>query len=158
MLTPHMDAAMNSEKERAFAQRLKIACDNAGVPPMNSGRGEWLSSQMSVQASTISRWLAGQGMPQRANMEKLAKLLGVSLVWLERGERPEAAIDEPLLEGCIKGAIEGFLAVGYPMAGHESEVTQVVIKAYKFCTSENMGQRQGETFSRMLAMSSDIPA
>jgi transcriptional regulator with XRE-family HTH domain len=41
-----------------------------------------------IKQATISTWVLGKAMPQRATMENLAKALGVTAQYLEYGDEP----------------------------------------------------------------------
>lgn len=78
-------------RHAAFGARLTKACDDAGVPPRNFGRLNWIRVGLSRQfgrqitAEAVRKWLAGETLPRTATLRSLASLLSVDPGWLYSG-------------------------------------------------------------------------
>ncbi|QJI32671.1 helix-turn-helix transcriptional regulator [Pseudomonas sp. ADAK18] len=73
----------------AFISRLKEAMEDNGIPAW--GGGKQLAKIAGVTEKAVSKWLNGESMPGRANMQTLASKLKVRTEWLQYGSIPKAA-------------------------------------------------------------------
>lgn len=79
---------VHGEKVRNdFAQRLALACKNAGFD--DHGRGIAVAKALGVSPKAVSKWFNAETMPRSELMQKLAALLKVDPVWLQLGVRHE---------------------------------------------------------------------
>jgi len=81
-----------------FAKRMKIACDNLGLPP-GKGRPAWIKRELGnrgVKASlnSIYRWYEGLQRPRSRKILVLAEVLKVDRAWLALGTVPELDIQK----------------------------------------------------------------
>ncbi|EKO3556525.1 helix-turn-helix transcriptional regulator [Vibrio metschnikovii] len=67
-----------------FSLRLAQACSNAGIE--EHGRGVILARKLGVTPKAVSKWLNAESMPRPDKMTEIARILGVSLSWLQLGE------------------------------------------------------------------------
>lgn len=79
-------------REAAFAERLKVACDdNPNCPPLQFGRLTWIKQQFKIKfnvvASTqsIHRWYVGEVRPRAQTLKMLAEILDREEAWLSSG-------------------------------------------------------------------------
>lgn len=73
-------------QNKAFAQRLMIACDqNPHVPPYGMGRQTWVKEQMGVSHEAVRKWFLGQSRPTPDRLRKLANILECDEAWLALG-------------------------------------------------------------------------
>mgnify|MGYP001809799010 CR=1 FL=1 len=86
---------IDSRQKKAFAERLRLACDNnPKVPPLNHGRQTWISQQFAqmfnrrIPPETIRKWLSGLARPYDVKMNELAQIVGVDPVFLGSGHAP----------------------------------------------------------------------
>ena len=69
-----------------FATRLARACSSVtGIPPKGEGRNAHIAREMNVSHESVRRWLAGESKPRPSSMAALAKLLGVTVAFLDLG-------------------------------------------------------------------------
>ena len=54
-----------------------------------------MATQLGVSRETVGRWINGHGEPKRAALLARAAITGVDLHWLETGEDPGAASQQP---------------------------------------------------------------
>jgi transcriptional regulator with XRE-family HTH domain len=80
----------------AFVKRLNQACDDVPdiIPPHGEGRQIELAKRMGMSQEGVRKWFAGEAMPRRGVMEKLATVLRVEESWLALGMTPEITRDE----------------------------------------------------------------
>lgn len=79
------------EEARAFAQRLKQACDEYELCPAHGrGRQVWLAGKIGVSQEAARKWLSAENVPRTKKIKALAKLLEVDEVWLALGVEPPA--------------------------------------------------------------------
>lgn len=92
--TRRMDTAIpKGDPARAaeFAKRLDTACDaHPHAPPLHRGRYRWICDEMEkhgilVTTSAVAKWFSGDYMPRGRNMDMLARILDVDVVWLQTG-------------------------------------------------------------------------
>ncbi len=74
-----------------FVKRLNQACDDVPhiIPPHGEGRQIVLAKKMGMSQEGVRKWFAGEAMPRREAMRKLAQLLEVEEPWLALGITPE---------------------------------------------------------------------
>ena len=79
-----------------FVKRLNQACDDVPhlIPPHGEGRQIELAKRMGMSQEGVRKWFAGEAMPRRARMHKLAALLEVEEPWLALGVMPELSREE----------------------------------------------------------------
>ena len=103
-----------------FAARLVQACDaHVECPPLHKGRQIWIRGKLAeegleVTVEAVRKWLSGEGRPQQAKAEILAKVLGVDATWLYMGTEaasgpresmdviPAAPVQDPILPIVIR--------------------------------------------------------
>lgn len=66
--------------KQEFAERLKTACDNKGLP--SKGRGKMIAEAINVSERTVSMWSSGKHLPSPLHIYPLAKYLAVTKEWL----------------------------------------------------------------------------
>lgn len=89
-----------------FARRLKEAAFDAQIQEW--GLGAHLAALTGKTAKAASKWINAESMPGRANMEVIAKALGVRTAWLQHGEMPKGRGRElPTQDGDALGVIPG---------------------------------------------------
>lgn len=76
---------MSANAATTFPQRLSEALSSNGFPDEH-GRNARLARRMKVSAAAVGKWLTGEAVPERANMQILASMLHVSEAWLATGE------------------------------------------------------------------------
>lgn len=79
-----------------FVRRLNQACDDVPhiIPPHGEGRQIELAKKMGMSQEGVRKWFAGEAMPRREMMRKLASVLEVEEPWLALGIMPELSRDE----------------------------------------------------------------
>ncbi len=89
----YSERMVHTDKDRAaFAQRLQLAADKAGLPAR--GRGAMLSKHLELTPKAVSKYFCAESIPSREIMAKLAHYLGVSVSWLQYGQPELVRIDE----------------------------------------------------------------
>lgn len=89
-----MPAAPRVIRDKEFAKRLEISCENHHLSPSGHGRQKWLRDQIldkfSVRLSpeAVRKWFAGEARPRPNVMRQIAQVLEV-----ERGKKGFAAND-----------------------------------------------------------------
>jgi transcriptional regulator with XRE-family HTH domain len=85
-----------AEGTEGFVKRLNQACDDVPhiIPPHGEGRQIELAKRMGMSQEGVRKWFAGEAMPRRAMMHKLAMLLEVEEPWLALGIMPELSREE----------------------------------------------------------------
>lgn len=78
----------------AFARRLKQASDAQDVPPKNFGRYPYFAERLGVSTETVRRYFAGEAIPRREKMEKIAVMLGIEVTWLSMGVTSGVSSDD----------------------------------------------------------------
>ena len=68
----------------AFANRLRLACDEAGVPG-GRHRVTAVATHFGVARETARLWFAGRAMPELARLIEIARDYHCSLDWLATG-------------------------------------------------------------------------
>lgn len=96
---------VTTQKEReAFAARLNLALDRAGVPPKGKGRQDAVAERYGVSQKGARKWLEGEACPVMARLTQIARDLKISSEWLLTGRgamiestdvRQEDGIKEP---------------------------------------------------------------
>jgi transcriptional regulator with XRE-family HTH domain len=94
-------AAVRVVRDKEFARRLEVACDNhPHVPAYNQGRLTWLVKHFQerfgqkISPETARKWAAGEARPRPEKMRWLAQLLEVDEAWLSIGTTPEMTVRE----------------------------------------------------------------
>lgn len=96
-----------------FVKRLNQACDDIPdrIPPHGAGRQIELAKRMGMSQEGVRKWFAGEAMPRRGVMAKLANVLKVEEPWLALGIAPEITRDEKRIRARnVQGA--SLLAMG----------------------------------------------
>lgn len=85
-----------AEDTAGFVRRLNQACDDVPhlIPPHGEGRQIELAKRMGMSQEGVRKWFAGEAMPRRAMMGKLATVLKVEEPWLALGIMPELSREE----------------------------------------------------------------
>lgn len=86
-----MQARRKASGTEGFVIRLNQACDDAAslIPPHGEGRQIALAKLMGMSQEGVRKWFAGEAMPRREAMKRLAQILGVEEPWLALGISPE---------------------------------------------------------------------
>lgn len=144
--TRRMDTAIpKGDPARAaeFAKRLDTACDaHPHAPPLHRGRYRWIYVEMGkhgiqVTTSAVAKWFSGDYMPRGRNMDMLARILDVDVVWLQTGVdamlRPkEHRHRNALAEGAVNlvaGLIQlggGHIAFPEPERGGQVDLEAII--------------------------------
>lgn len=93
----------SEEIRRAFVNRLKQALAKSGIAEW--GAGSRLAEITGKTPKAASKWLNGEAMPGRANMQAIADELHVSIQWLQYGEGeilPSDAGNESNIETALR--------------------------------------------------------
>lgn len=72
----------------AFAKRLNLACDRAGIPAKGSGRQVVLGELFGVSQNGARKWLEGEAIPNTKRLPAMARTLSVTAEWLLTGDDP----------------------------------------------------------------------
>ena len=72
----------------AFAKRLNLACDRAGIPAKGSGRQAAVATLFEVSQKGARKWLEGEAIPNTKRLPAMARMLGVTTEWLLTGDDP----------------------------------------------------------------------
>lgn len=79
------------DERKEFVKRLRRACErNPNIAPEHMGRQASIAAALGVVPEAVSRWFAGETMPNNARVRELAKLLGVDVGWLALGHGDES--------------------------------------------------------------------
>jgi hypothetical protein len=87
-------------KDKAFANRLAIACDNHPQAPAGHGRHVWVKRYLeemtgvNVTVEAIRKWFSGESRPRPKIMTQLAFALKVDEGWLSLGLTPVVTSDK----------------------------------------------------------------
>ena len=79
---------MGASLREGFAERLKLALDEAGFSIRHK---KALGTLFSVTPQAVSKWLAGEAMPSAVRAGSVAEKLGVRRAWLLDNELPMRA-------------------------------------------------------------------
>lgn len=77
-----------------FADRLRRACDEAGVPGGRQ-RVTAVATRFGVARETARLWFAGRALPELTRLIEIAEELGCSLDWLALGRGVASAAGRP---------------------------------------------------------------
>lgn len=103
---------VHDEKLREeFSARLAQACLDAGIE--EHGRGVILAKRLGVTPKAVSKWLNSESMPRQGKMKELAKVLHVSVSWLQYGELDR---NENVAHSYVQPSYKG----SYPVLGKVS--------------------------------------
>jgi SOS-response transcriptional repressor LexA len=73
-------------EKTGFSQRLTLALDKAGFPPINRGRIQRLAEMMDLSHRGAGKWLDGETTPPAKKCPVLADKLNVDTGWLVSGK------------------------------------------------------------------------
>ncbi len=76
---------MGANVREGFAERLKLALDEAGY---SIRQKKTLGTLFAVTPQAVSKWLAGEAMPSAVRARAVAEKLGVRRAWLIDNELP----------------------------------------------------------------------
>lgn len=68
----------------SFSKRLLEAVEGVGIK--RHGAGNWLAVLTDVTGKAANKWLNGESIPRRENLEAIAKSTNVRVEWLQYGE------------------------------------------------------------------------
>lgn len=106
-----------------FAARLAQACSNAGIDA--HGRGVVIAKKLGVTPKAVSKWLNSESMPRQGKMAELAKMLGVTVYWLQYGE--DTGIGNVDLSQKIEHEYKSsFPLISSVQAGQWSEICDII--------------------------------
>lgn len=84
-------------REKEFAKRLEIACENNPHSPSGHGRQSWLRERIMdqnrdvrVSPEAVRKWFSGESRPRPTIMSMIARALEVDEAWLSLGITPVA--------------------------------------------------------------------
>lgn len=77
----------------AFANRLQLVCDEAGVPG-GRRRVTAVATHFGVARETARLWFAGRALPELSRLIEIAKEYRCSLDWLATGRKASVRINE----------------------------------------------------------------
>ena len=86
---------MGANVREGFAERLKLALDEAGY---NIRKKKSLGVLFAVTPQAVSKWLAGEAMPSAVRARTVAEKLGVRRAWLLDNELPMRALAADMAE------------------------------------------------------------
>lgn len=127
-----MDDTKNTQKqhvirEKAFATRLEIACENHPHCPTDQPRGKqkWiydnLLEQFGIKLSpeAVRRYFSGEMKPRHKTMIALARLLEVDVSWLALGTAPDMTPKErKVRDATADGAVNLVAGIIQTQGGH----------------------------------------
>lgn len=147
--------------DKAFAQRLNLACDgHPEIPPYGSGRQTWIKEKMDVSHEAVRKWFTGEARPRPAMMRRLKALLEVDEAWLSLGIAPEMQPKERKARNAIaEGAVNVFTGMIQINGGNvafpdekdpRSEYVDLytIIRGSQFAIHVALGQRMSENVYR----------
>jgi len=70
---------------KEFSDRLNLALDHLGIPPLNHGRTKTVAEMFLVSQAGAGKWINGVALPSAKKREELSQRLGVNTKWLESG-------------------------------------------------------------------------
>lgn len=91
-----------------FVVRLNRACDDVPhiIPPYGEGRQIELAKKMGMSQEGVRKWFAGESMPRREAMRRLAAILEIEEPWLALGITPEITKAEKKVNArIVEGAV-----------------------------------------------------
>ena len=86
--------AKSMDHKKAFAARLMIALDAAGVETKNADRKRYIAALAGISERQAGNYLAGEKLPTPDGMIDLATKLGVNPNWLWAGYGPMKALTD----------------------------------------------------------------
>lgn len=99
-------------RDKAFAKRIEIACENHSLSPSGHGRQTWLrraiEEKFGVRLSpeAVRKWFAGEARPRPKVMTQIAQVLQVDEAWLSLGLKPLATpVEKDKLNALANGAV-----------------------------------------------------
>lgn len=99
----------NEKVREEFAQRLALACREAGLD--DHGRGMAIARALRVSAKAVSKWLNAESLPRQEKINELARFLRVDVLWLQHGrggmDTPSLGDDGTQLYSRSSGAVVG---------------------------------------------------
>lgn len=81
-------------RDKAFAKRMEIACENHPLSPSGHGRQKWVRDRLledfglRMSPEAVRKWFAGESRPRPKVMTKVAQVLQVDEAWLSLGINP----------------------------------------------------------------------
>ncbi len=143
--------------DKAFAQRLNLACDgHPHIPAYGGGRQTWIKEKMDVSHEAVRKWFAGEARPRPAMMRKLKALLEVDEAWLSLGIAPDMQPKERKARNAVaEGAVNVFTGMIQINGGHvafpdekdpRSDYVDLytIIRGSQFAIHVSLGQRMSE--------------
>jgi len=111
---------MGLQMDRAFAQRLNLACDgHPHIPAYGAGRQTWIKENMGVSHEAVRKWFVGEARPRPAMMRKLKTLLEVDEAWLSLGIAPDVEPKERKARNAVAdGAVNALAGIIQINGGH----------------------------------------
>lgn len=112
-------------RDKEFAKRLEIACENNPHCPTEQYRGKqkWvydsLEEQFGIKVSpeAVRRWFAGEMRPRPKTIAALARLLDVDTAWLTLGTKPDMQPKEQKARNAVADAAVNLVAGIIQMQG-----------------------------------------
>jgi transcriptional regulator with XRE-family HTH domain len=99
-------------RDKAFAKRIEIACENHPLSPSGHGRQTWLrraiEEKFGVKLSpeAVRKWFAGEARPRPKVMSQIAQVLQVDEAWLSLGLKPTATpVETQKRNALVNGAV-----------------------------------------------------
>lgn len=129
-------------KDKAFAKRLGIACDNHPHAPNGRGRQLWLCNYLAemtgvkVSPEAVRKWFAGESKPRPNLLKQIAAVLRVDEAWLSLGLTPTVSPNDKLkakFNALASGAVNLVAAhiqlaggsVAYPEEGDDRDLLTI---------------------------------
>ena len=126
-------------RDKSFAKRMEIACENHAYAPSGHGRQTWVRHKMhekfgiTLSPEAVRKWFAGESRPRPKVMTQLAEVLEVDEAWLALGLSPAATPrDQRKQNAMAAGAVN-------LVAGH---IQLAVTPRGASTTGRNIGRRE----------------
>lgn len=153
-------------RDKGFAKRLEIACENNPNCPTDEYRGKqkWiydnLESRYGVRVSpeAVRKWFAGETQPRRDVLNLIAQILEVDPAWLSLGITPEDKTpQEKRKRNAIADGVVNYLAgliqlsggsIAFPEGGEADDVQPdlfAIIKGKQYAFQVKKFQPAAET-------------
>lgn len=118
-----MPAAPRVIRDKEFAKRLEISCENHHLSPSGHGCQKWLRDQIldkfSVRLSpeAVRKWFAGDARPRPNVMRQIAQVLEVDEAWLSLGLSPAETPREKQRQNALTSGAVNLVAAQIQLAG-----------------------------------------
>ncbi|QXV73608.1 transcriptional regulator protein [Rhizobium phage RHph_X2_30] len=110
-------------RDKSFAKRMEVACENHPRAPSGHGRQKWVREQMAevfhvkVSPEAVRKWFAGEARPRPKVMSQIARILEVDEAWLSLGIKPKSPPREQRKQNATAAGAVNLVAAMIQLSG-----------------------------------------